>query len=263
MTPRAGAPALALGLLLAACGPRGPRAVLMTVDGWAPADPASPRAALRRAEADALRRAVEKGAGVTLAARTRIRDGAAVGQRIVADAAGCVRRHEIVEQRESPRGVSVVVRAEVLRGAQACAGRPPIPPAALEEAEISVSVEGRGPHGAEGASAAEAALRAALSGRGWRVVERSSRLRLDGRALLRETRDSRLGHLSSSMAVVSLRMTDEKGRRVLHEQSGAGAAADPDAAAAARRAAQEAAEDAAPALAEAMEAKLWELMERN
>lgn len=249
--------------LAAACasGGRSPRVVTVEADGWAASDGGRPGSAPRRAAADALRRAVEKAAGVSLAARTRVRDGAAVSERMIADAAGCVRRFEVLAESACDGGRCARVRAQVETGVGACAGRPVLPPAAVEEARVSVVLTGEGAHGAEAAESAGAELRARLAGRGWTVVDREPEFRLVGRAGMKETSDPRLGALSSSRAVLLVRV-ETAGGRVLGEATTEAAAVDADPSFAARLAAGSAAEAALPRAADALEEGLWDSQRR-
>src|SRR5579859_6249804 len=112
---------LAAATALSACAPR---ALVVTVDGWAAEEPGRAGQARRRAVADALRRAVERGSGVRLSARTRVRDGVAVSERVTADAAGCVLGYEVVSEGSRDGGRSARVRARVAAAGSACAAPP-------------------------------------------------------------------------------------------------------------------------------------------
>jgi hypothetical protein len=260
---RRGAPLLAAAALAAACAGIGsPPTSVVESRGWAPNDSARPEAAARRALADALLRAVERSAGVSLTARTRVNDGAVSSARMMTEAAGCVKRYRVLEEGVADGGRFTLVRAEVSSGATACPGRSPLPPAALEEAEASVRVAGSGKAGDEGALAAASALRAELARRGWRVVEGPARLRVVGVLRMSRGDDVRLGPMSSARADLSLSVEAGEGR-VLRELSAQGAAVDTDAAVATRQAARRAAQEAAAGTVAAMEDGLWELSKPN
>lgn len=252
---RRAAAALAVACALSACAPRGR---LVVSDGWAPEDPEHPGSAARRATADALRRAVEKTAGVSLIARTRVDDGASASERMLADASGCILRYEVLSLRPENGGRAARVRAEVSADAAPCAGRPPLPRAVLDDLAVSVALSATGEHGDFAAHAAESALRAGLADRGWRVVD-GAPLRLTGVAVVRRTEDARLGPLTSERAELSLRVERAADGRVLRESTSSGAAVDVDPAAAARAAARAAAAAAVTALAPPIEAGSWRL----
>lgn len=243
--------------LTAACATAGPRVVAVETDGWSAIDRARPESASRGAVADALRRAVERAAGVSVSARTRMTDGRAASSRMVADAAGCVRRYEVLSESSCEGGRCARVRAQVETGPGSCSGRPVLPPAAVEEAEVSVDVAGRGPYGTEAAEAAAAGLRGALAGRGWRVVTGAPRFRLRADAAVRDVSDPRLGSLASAQALLRVRVETADGR-ILSDASSEAAAVDADEAAAARLAARSAADEALTRAAQAMEEGLWE-----
>ena len=254
---------LAAAALAAACAGVGPsRTSVVESRGWAPNDAARPEAAARRALADALLRAVERSAGVSLTARTRVSDGAVSSARMMTEAAGCVRRYEVLKEGAADGGRFALVRAEVSSDAASCPGRSPLPPAALEEAEASVWIAGSGKAGDEGALAAASALRAELARRGWRVVEGPAQLRVIGLLHMSRGDDARLGPMSSARAELTLSVEAGEGR-VLREFSAQGAAVDPDADAAARLAARRAAEEGAAGTVAAMEDGLWELSKPN
>lgn len=250
--------AAALAALLAAggCAHARPGAEPVVAEGWAAEAPGGDEeVARRRAVADALRRAVERAAGVSLTARTRLRDGAALSSRVVADAAGCVRRYEVLEEGRARGGRRALVRAEVLPPSSC--GRSPLPPAALEDAAVEVRVTGRGALGRGAARAAASALRARLAERGWRVVESGAPWRLSGRADVEPVRDARVAPFTGAVAELSLRAERADGS-LMWEGRGSASALDADTPAAGSRAAARAAEVAAAGAADALEGGLWD-----
>jgi len=242
-------------LSLGACAPR---AALVSSDGWAAEDPARPGEASRRAIADALRRAVERAAGVSLTARTRVSRGVAVSENVVADTVGCVLDYKVVSEGSINGGRAARVRARIATGTGPCAGKPPLPPAALEGAKVSVSISGSGEQAQAAAAAAQSALRSELSRRGWTVVDGPTPLRLSGTASVYGIRDPRLSPLSSFRAELSLRV-EVDGHGVLRESWARGTAVDADPDDAVRRAARAAATRAAAEMSETLEAQLWAL----
>lgn len=108
------ASAAALAALLAAGCAAGPR-VRVDAEGWAPLGPGGERAAREEALADARRRAVERGAGVRVTARSVVVDGAASSQRVSARSAGAVRSWRVLAEEREQGGVRVLIRAEVER----------------------------------------------------------------------------------------------------------------------------------------------------
>lgn len=251
-------------LLAAGCAASGraPRIVAVETDGWAASEPGRSDSAARRAVADALRRAVEKAAGVSVSARTRLRDGVAVSEQMIADAAGCVRGYEVLSESSCAGGRCARVRARVETGAGSCSGRPVLPPAALEEAEVSVAYSGESSLDRAAAESAASELRGRLAGRGWRVVESEARFRLLVTASTRAARDERLGTLSSVRAVLRVRV-EGAGGRVMQETTTEAAAVDAEPSSAARQAGAAAAEKAAGPAAEAMEEGLWKVQRLN
>lgn len=234
---------------------------MVDAEGWAPQAAGDETGARRRAIADALRRAVESATGVALTARTRMTDGAAVTSRVVADAAGCVRRWEVLEETASGGGRRAAVRAEVAP-ADSC-GRSPLPPAALEDASVEVKVVGRGATDRAAALAATSLLRARLAERGWRVVASGGHWRVSGTAAVRPVSDWRVAPFVGAAAELVLRAERADDGIVVWERRESASALGTDTALAGSQAAEQAAGLAAADAAEALEGGVWELATRH
>lgn len=175
--------AAGLCVLLAACAgaPRGGGWV--EAEGWAPAGPGAGQRALD----DALRRALERAAGVSLNARTEVSRGLAGESRLRSASRGRIARYDVVSRQETSSGAVVTVRALVEPGA---AGPGPDLPL--------ISVE------CPGDEDACAALGQGLLAAGFTLVERDAKLILRGRSRCRPVIDRRLGRLSSYSAWMDL-----------------------------------------------------------
>ena len=114
MKPLAAA-ALAAVLTAAGCaaGPHGGPTRSLVVEGWAPLQASGRPDALRRAVADAQRRAVEQAGGVEIAAISLIDDALMSRQRLSSTTRGTVRRFKVLEERTEDGMLKVQVRAEV------------------------------------------------------------------------------------------------------------------------------------------------------
>ncbi len=239
--PRSAAASAALLVLGAACAAPG-RTVRAT--GWAPEDASRPGTASRRAEVDALRRAVETVAGARLSGLTAVRRGVAVSDRVSAVVSGCVRSFRVLDDRPDRGGRRVSVRATVATEEAGCAA-----PSAELGASISVSVTG------EGADAAASALRASLSRAGWAQARRPC-LFVRARSRVRAADDPRLLPLSGARARVDLTVADASGRD-WGAASGADASADADPAQARERALRRAGRRAGEAAGALLQRAYW------
>lgn len=232
---------LSAGLAGCASAPRGPARVMVEAEGWAadvPGDPYGPRA---RALADAQKRAVEKAAGVSVTAVTRVEQGVAVRQKVRADARGRIERWDLLEDRREDGFRKLRIRAVVRL-------EPPGAPAAAPPADARLRVSGQGP--------AAAGLRRGLSARGFALVESGEEFTADARATTRVTRDPRLRPFVSGRSRVTVSIKDATGA-VVWEASRDGAGLDADPLLAAATASEAAGELAGRAAAEGLAEALW------
>lgn len=238
-SPLAAVLLLCAGLAGCASAPRGPARVVVEAEGWAAdaaGDAHGPRA---RALADAQKRAVEKAAGVSVTAVTRVDEGVAVRQRVRAHSRGRIERWDLLEDRREDGFRKLRIRAVVRLD-------PPGAPAPLP-ADARLRVTGAGP--------AAAGLRRGLSARGFALVESGEEFTADARATTRLTRDPRLEPFVSGRARVTVSVQDASGAVVWQAtRDAAGLDADPllAASAAAEAAGELAGRDAAEGLAEAL-----------
>jgi hypothetical protein len=228
-----------------------PRAVVVRSEGWAAEDAAHPGTASRRATADALRRAVETVSGVRLAARTQVRNGAAVSERVTAVATGCVLGYSLVSDRPAEGGRAVRIRARVSHAAKDCGGPPP-----GLGARVSVYYEGKGVDSREAGRAAAEALGGELALRGWEVVSGPAPLMVVVSATAIAASDPRVAPLMGSRVELDVRVETSAGRILGHSLARA-AAADVDARSATRRAARTAAGKAADSAASSLTGGFW------
>lgn len=226
------------------------RAVI--VDGWAPDGPG----AGRRAVADALMRAVEREGGVRIDARTTVDKGAASDARVVSRTAGCVLSHEVMEEGPAAGGRAAKVRVVLSPGGAECAARPSLPPAALENAAVSVRLEGEGPFGADAARSAETALRAELAAQGVTVRASGGDYRVTGFVRASPRRDPRVHPFIGAAVELDLAVTMRDGR-VVREARRRSSALDADGASAARAAAAGAAREASRDALAALDEGAW------
>lgn len=224
----------------AATAPRGPERVSVEAEGWAaevPADVYGPRA---RALADAQKRAVEKAAGVSVAAVTRLDKGVAVRQRVWTQARGRIESWELLGDVLEDGFRKMRIRALVRLDPPAAAQEPP--PA---DARLRVAAEGP----------AAAGLRRSLGARGFMLVERDEEYVVDARSSTSLARDPRLAPFVSGRSRLTVSVKDASGT-VVWEAAREAAALDADPLLAAARATDAAGElagrDAAEGLAEAL-----------
>jgi hypothetical protein len=241
---------VALAAAAAACG-HAPARRTVTVEGWTPVSTDPGPVVERRAVFDALRRAIEDAGGVRLDARTMVRQGATADSRMVARSAGCVLRHEVLSWGRGNDGVFARVKAEVSREPADCAGRGPVPPAALEDATLTVRAWGEGRAGARAATAAQTAIRGALTAEGLTVLDAEGDYRLTATVVVLPQSDARLLPFRGARVVLSVRLVSVKDGRVLSETRHEAAALDLDLDSAAGAAA---ASSAAPVAAQAIAA---------
>lgn len=108
---------LAVSAGFAACASDRPRAKSETrtveAEGWAPFDTKDEADSRRRALADAQKQAVEKAAGVFVAARTRVDSAVVVAQRVVSDAKGRIVRYEVLNEKTDEGFLKLRIRAVV------------------------------------------------------------------------------------------------------------------------------------------------------
>lgn len=224
----------------------------VVVDGWASPGPG----AGRRAVTDALKRAVEQAGGVRVDARTKVDKGLGIDARVVTRAAGCVLSHEVIKEGASDGGRSARLRVVLSPGGAECAGRTSLPPAALEDASISVRFTGEGPFGADAARSAESALRAALAAQGVSVEKTGGDYLIAGTARVSPHRDPRVLPFVGARVDLALRVTARDGR-LMKETLREYAALDADGAAAARAAAAGAAREASADALAALDEGAW------
>lgn len=230
---------LSAGLAGCASAPRGPQRVTVEAEGWAAEAKGDAHGPRSRALADAQKRAVEKAAGVSVAAVTRVEKGVAVKQRVRAHARGRIERWDVLEERHEDGFHKLRLRAVVRL-------EPPGAPAPVP-ADARLRVSGEGP-AADG-------LRRGLIARGFDLVESGEEFTADARASAKVSRDPRLAPFVSGRARVTVSVKDPSGAVVWQEtREAARLDADPllAAAAASETAAELAARDAASGLAEAL-----------
>lgn len=224
----------------------------VVVDGWASEGPGADR----RAVSDALKRAVERAGGVRIDARTMVDKGAAIDARVVTRAAGCVLEHEVLKTAAAEGGRAATVRVVLSPGGAECAGRTSLPPAALEDASVSVRLSGEGPFGHDAARAAEAALRAALAAQGVKVRASGGDYLVTGSARVAPRRDPRVFPFVGAAVELELAVTMKDGR-LMRESRRRSSALDADGASAARVAAAGAARDASRDALAALDEGAW------
>lgn len=224
----------------------------MVVEGWA----AAGDGADRRAVADALRRAVEQAGGVRVDARTRVDKGLAVDARVVTRAAGCVLEHEVLGKGRAQGGRAARVRVVLSPGGAECAGRTSLPPAALENATVSIRFSGEGPFGRDAARSAESALRAALAAEGISVSAKDADYRLTGTAFVAPHRDPRVLPFVGARVEIEMIVSARDGRVVRETRRGS-AALDADGSSAARVAAAVAARESSRDALAALDEGAW------
>lgn len=194
-----------------------------------------------RALADALKRAVEKALGVSLAASTRIEAAVAVRRRIWADARGRVESWSVLSNRAED-GLRVVrVRAMVRR----LADDEMIPP----PDGAKVRINGTGP--------AAAGLRRGFGSRGFTVVERGEDFVVTARAGTTLLRDARTAPFVSARGRVSVSVVDAATGGVVWEQAREAGGLDADSLAAATRAVDSAGELGGRDAADGLSRILW------
>lgn len=230
-------PLLAVLVALAAACSHAPARRTVDVEGWA----GTGAGADRRAVTDALKRAVEQSGGVRVDARTRVDKGMGMDARVVTRSAGCVLEYKVLGSRNAEGGRAARVRAVISPGGAECAGRTSLPPAAFEDATVSVRFSGEGPFGADAARSAEAALRSALAAQGISVSAKDGDYRVMGTAAVSPHRDQRVLPFVGARVEMTVRVILARDGRVVRESRHEAAALGADGAAAARIAAAEAA----------------------
>jgi hypothetical protein len=235
---------LLLAAGLAGCAgapPRAPGRVSVEAEGWAAETPGDPSGSRLRALADAQKRAVEKAAGVRVAASTRVDKGVAVRQRVWADARGRIERWDLLADRREDGFRKLTIRAVVRLDLE---GEPAAPPPG--EARLRVAAQGP----------AAAGLRRALAARGYEVVESGEQYVVAAAASTTLSRDPRLRPFVSGRTRLSVTVKDPAGG-VLWEAARDASALDADPLLAAARAADAAGEAAGRAAAEGLAEALW------
>lgn len=265
MSPRRGpwSGLLALALLCGCASLRsGPaeNADVIEAEGWAPVDAHDAEGTRRRALAEAQKKAVEKVAGVFLAATTRVDAAVAVRQKITADVKGYIRRYEVLGEKEENGFLKTRIRAFVVRPKPGqtpeAADIPAEPPA--ESPPVLVSIAGLGEE-AWGLRAASA-VRGKLQERGFKLTEKETPgqplLVLRGQARAYEVKDPRLGSFLSYRAQITLEAVEPAGA-VVWRQSREASALGLDAQSASTQALENAGELAGASAAEGLTAYLW------
>lgn len=242
-------------VLVAAAGAcsHSPARRTVIVEGWSSAG----AGAERRAVSDALKRAVEQAGGVRVDARTRVDKGMAVDARVVTRAAGCVLGYELLDRGLSQGGHSATVRVVVSPGGTECAGKPSLPPAALEDSSVSVRFSGEGPFGRDAARSAESALRAALAAQGISIAGKDADYRVTGTAFVAPHRDPRVLPFVGARVEIEMQVVCARDGRVVRETRRGSAALDADGSSAARLAAAGAAREASTDALAALDEGAW------
>jgi hypothetical protein len=218
-------------LLLAACGHErvrlepGEQGEVVEAEGWAPVDASDPLGTKRRSLADAQKKAVERVAGVFIAAKTRVDQTVAVDERILAKAEGYVRKYDVLSEREDGGFLKTRIKAAVLYRKLADDAKalgltkPPAPPG---NPRVSLTLE-------PGAEAAQAALTGSLLAHGLSVVGPTaggSDILLQAQAQTRAMQDARLGELKSARTRLTVQATKTKSGEVLAVKTEEAAAVD-------------------------------------
>jgi hypothetical protein len=109
---------LLTALLLTGCAspPRGSRTTAVRAEGWAPLGPEGREHARDRALADALRRAAERGSGVTVEGESSVRDSVALSQTVSTRSRGVVRSWRVLGERVVDGILKLGVLAQVEEG---------------------------------------------------------------------------------------------------------------------------------------------------
>lgn len=192
--------------LLAACAhaPQ-PRSVSVSAEGWAPVGADGLEHARDRALADALRRAAEKGSGVTVEGRSEVKDAVTLTSDVLTKAVGVVRSWDVVKEEVVDGIMRLFIAAVVVDGP-------------VRTSNIALKVDDE---------RAESGVAKALQEKGF-TVDRRSRTKVTGTARARASRASYIPGTETYRASAELVVSTEGGapRRVFEEASALDA--DPD-----------------------------------
>ena len=221
-------------ILLNGCASLRPRSAhevseAVEAEGWAPVDRKDGAGTRERALADAQKKAVEKVAGVYLAASTRIDAAITIRQKIMADVRGHIRRYEVLgEKTESGflkiRIRAIVVRPNPLEDSQAMSSITNAPPP--ESPKVRVVINDDASHADVLNTNATSAVESRLMERGFQIdkagIEAStagSNLEIRGQVRTMEIKDSHLGGFLSYRARITLEVLEPGTRNVLWKHS--------------------------------------------
>lgn len=138
---------LALAVLLSGCAAtRHSRARVVEVEGWAALEAPQART---RALAEALRRAAEEAAGVTVSAVTAVDQSARVRQQVRTASGGRVTRFEALEERVEGGFLKARVRAWVAPAGEADPGQAALPWPSGGPPRLALSLRSRGERAVE------------------------------------------------------------------------------------------------------------------
>lgn len=106
-------------LVMAGCfhgwrGLGGPKSEAVEAEGWAAIDPVHPLETRRRALAEAQKKAVEKAAGVSLSAVTKVEAAVTSEEKIVANVGGYVEKYDVLSEKSEDGFLKIRIRARVL-----------------------------------------------------------------------------------------------------------------------------------------------------
>lgn len=213
-------------------------------EGWAAVQAGRPQDGQRRALAEAQRRAVEKGAGVRVAAATLVKDSVSLRQTLRAELSGFIERFEVLGESLEDGFHKVRIRAQVRLG-QAEPGRLDAPQG---EGRLSFAVQGPAARG----------LERGFLARGFTAAGREpSDFIVRGRASSGPVLDRRLGAFRAWRARVAIEVVEAATGEVVYSGVGESSALALDAEAAQAQAAEAAGEATAGPAAAALAELLW------
>lgn len=242
MNARVAVAAALMGLAGCASAPtRGGERTTVEAEGWAAltkGDPYGPRA---RALADAQKRAVEKAAGVNVAASTRVDAAVAVRQRIWTDARARIESWELIGDRAEDGFRKLRIRAVVRLDGGDTAQPPP--------GDAKVRVASGGP--------AAAGLRRGLGEAGFILADAEAEYVATAETDARVVRDIRLAPFVTGRANVKVSIRDAVSGVVVWEQARDASGLDADPALAVARAGESAGRLAGRDAGAGLSAYLW------
>lgn len=232
-------------------------------EGWAPIDRNDISGTKNRALADAQKKAVEKAAGVFLAASTLVEAAITSRQKILTDTQGRIRRYEVLDEKTEGGFLKIRIRAFVLRRQSeeknTMFSSPP-----LGAPRIDVRIVGKKSPGAEYGARASSTVRHSFTEHGFALVATSSGqtnhdpyLLVRGEAHAYPVLDMRLGSFHSSKARIKVEVIDPKTDGVVLEKSQEASALDLDYETASFKAIERAGSLVGIAVAQDLTAVLW------